>query len=179
VGKVGMGGLGAPSCDHSIVVFLDQGRARPAEVKALSLAPLLLAALIPAGCSCAPVGADPALLMSQIVAKERQGLDALKSGDLAAFAGLTADEAVFIDPHGAATKAQVMKNVAEFRLQDYSIEDVKLVPLSDKSGLIAYRLTESGVSHGRQFKAKAYISAVWAERGGNWVCLFSQETAAR
>ena len=121
----------------------------------------------------------PGALLNEIVAQERRGLDALKSGDLAAFAGLTADDAVFVDPHGLATKAEVMKNVSEFRLEDYTIEDVRLVPLSDRSGLIAYKLSESGVSHGRKFKANAFISAVWAERDGHWLCLFSQETGAK
>ncbi|HXM41999.1 MAG TPA: nuclear transport factor 2 family protein [Bryobacteraceae bacterium] len=118
-------------------------------------------------------------LQEKILAKERQGLDFLKTGDLAGFAALTAEDAVFVDTHGPATKAVVVKNTSEFRLDDYSIEDVKFVPLSSKSGLIAYKITESGTSHGKQFKAKVYVSSIWAERKGKWLCLFSQETGAR
>jgi hypothetical protein len=118
-------------------------------------------------------------LQSKILAKERQGLDCLKTGNLAEFAALTADDAVFVDAHGPASKAEVVKNTSEFRLDDYTIEDVKFVPLSSKSGLITYKLTESGTSHGKQFKAKVYVSSIWAERKGKWLCLFSQETAAR
>jgi hypothetical protein len=118
-------------------------------------------------------------LQSKILAKERQGLDCLKTGNLAEFAALTADDAVFVDAHGPASKAEVVKNTSEFRLDDYTIEDVKFVPLSSKSGLITYKLTESGTSHGKQFKAKVYVSSIWAERKGKWLCLFSQETTAR
>jgi hypothetical protein len=118
-------------------------------------------------------------LKETVLAKEREGLDCLKTGDLAAFAALTADEAVFVDGHGPADKAQVVKNTSEFRLDGYTIEDVKLVPLSSKSGLLAYTITESGTSHGKQFKAKVYVSSIWAERKGKWLCLFSQETSAR
>jgi hypothetical protein len=57
------------------------------------------------------------------------------------------------------------------------IEDVHYLPLSEGSGLISYKLTESGVSHGHQFSAKAYISSIWEKRAGGWTCLFSQETA--
>jgi hypothetical protein len=114
-----------------------------------------------------------------ILAQERQGLDYLKTGNLAEFAASTADEAVFVDAHGPADKAQVLKNTAEFRLDDYTIEDVHFVPLSSDSGLIEYTITESGASHGKQFKAKVYVSSIWAERKGKWVCLFSQETAAK
>lgn len=118
-------------------------------------------------------------MQRQIVAKEREGLDALKAGAVARFASLTAEDAIFVDAHGPATKAQVVKNVADFRLSDYSIEDVRFVQLSAMSGLIAYTIHEKGVSHGREFAAVAYISAVWADRGGKWQCVFSQETAPR
>ena len=118
-------------------------------------------------------------LERQIVAEERQGLDALKIGNLDAFGNLTADDAVFVDAHGSATKAQVMKNVAGFKLVDYSMDNLSFVPLSSKSGLISYKISEKGVSHGKEFTAQAYVSTIWAKRGGHWFCLFSQETAAR
>jgi len=123
--------------------------------------------------------AQQGALQNKILAKERQGLDCLKTGNLGEFAALTADDAVFVDAHGPVGKAQVLKNTAEFRLDDYTIEDLKFVPLSSKSGLITYKLTESGTSHGKQFKAKVYVSSIWAERKHKWLCLFSQETSAR
>ena len=36
--------------------------------------------------------------------------EALKTGNLDAFADLTGQDAVFVDAHGSATKAEVMKN---------------------------------------------------------------------
>jgi hypothetical protein len=123
--------------------------------------------------------AQPSQLEQQIISKEREGLDALKAGNLEQFANLTADDAVLVDAQGPATKAQVMKNVAGFNLTDYSMEDFRFVPLSPASGLIVYKITEKGVSHGKEFSAQAYISSVWAQREGKWVCLFSQETVAR
>lgn len=112
-----------------------------------------------------------------IVSKEREGLDALKTGDLERFGNLTADEAIFVDPHGAASKAQVMKNVAGFTLTDYQMEDVHFERIAAKTGLISYKITEKGVSHGREFTAQVYVSSIWADRKGSWVCLFSQETS--
>ena len=75
--------------------------------------------------------------------------------------------------------AEVMKNVGGFRLTDFTMEDVKFLQVSDKAGLISYKLTEKGVTHGKEFTAIVYVSSIWAERGGKWVCEFSQETAAR
>ena len=106
-------------------------------------------------------------------------MEALKTGDLAVFAHSTADEAIFIDPHGLASKAEVMKNVAGFRLIDFSMEGVKLLSVSGNSGLIAYTLTEKGASHGHDFTVKVYVSSLWTYRNGTWLCLFSQETPAK
>ena len=84
-----------------------------------------------------------------------------------------------VDAHGPASKVQVLQNVAKFELTDYSMEDVRFVPISSKTGLISYKIVEKGVSHVRGFAAQAYVSSIWTERGNKWVCLFSQETSAR
>lgn len=123
-------------------------------------------------------GASGDSLEQQIVSHEREGLDALKVGDVDRFGNLTAEDAV-LDAHGPATKAQVIKNVAGFRLTDYTMDDIRFLPLSATSGLIAYKISEKGVSHEREFVVQAYVSSIWTERGGKWVCLFSQETGAR
>ena len=118
-------------------------------------------------------------LEQQVVAKEREGLDALKSGNVELFGNLTADDAVLVDAHGPATKAQVIKNVAEFTLSDYSMDNLQFVPLSPNSGLITYKISEKGVSHGKEFAAQAWVSSIWTHRGDKWLCVFSQETGAR
>src|SRR5580698_2984704 len=99
----------------------------------------------------------------QIVSKEREGLDALKVGDLELFGKLTADDAVFVDAQGQASKAQVLKNVVGFRITDYAMEDVRFVSISENSGLISYKITEKGVSHGKEFAAQVYVSSIWAK----------------
>jgi hypothetical protein len=118
-------------------------------------------------------------MQEKVTAKEREGLKSLKTGDIRHFGELTAEDAVFVDPHGIASKAEVMKNVTGFRLTDFTMADVKFLQVSDKAGLIAYKLTEKGVTHGKEFTATVYVSSIWAERGGKWLCEFSQETAAR
>ena len=115
-------------------------------------------------------------MQDALVAQERAGLEALKAGDVAGFAAMLGEEAVFVDDHGPATKAEVVKNVGGFRIIDYSMEDVRLVRVSDAAGVIVYRLTEHGASHGKEFNAVVYVSTLYALRGGKWVSLFSQET---
>ena len=115
----------------------------------------------------------------QIVAKERAGLEALKTGDLIRFGDLTADDAIFVDAKGPAGKIEVLKNVAGFRITEYSMDNVEFRAISKNTGLIAYKITEKGISHEKEFAAQAYVSSIWTQRSGKWVCLFSQETAAR
>ena len=124
------------------------------------------------------MGAQNAL-EEKVIAKEREGLNALKSGNLELFGDLTADDAVLVDAHGPASKAQVLQNVAAFKLTDYSMEGMEFRRLSEDSGLISYKISEKGISHGKEFSAQAYVSSIWAKRSGKWVCVFSQETAAR
>jgi hypothetical protein len=118
-------------------------------------------------------------MQDAIVAKEREGLDALKTGDLQKFGRITSDNAIFVDAQGSATKAQVLANVAGFTLSDYSMENMQFVRLSKKAGLISYKIHEKGVSHGKEFTAQAYVSSIWSRDSGQWLCLFSQETGAR
>jgi hypothetical protein len=118
-------------------------------------------------------------MRERVVTKEREGLEALKTGDIVHFGDLTADDAAFVDPHGIASKAEVMKNVAGFRITEFTMEDVRFLHVSDKAGLISYKLTEKGVTHGKDFAATVFVSSIWAERGGKWLCEFSQETTAR
>jgi len=140
---------------------------------------VLLTAAIGHAQQSQPAGVQSDALQQEIIAHERAGLDAFKTGDIKAFSDSTAEDAVFIDSGGIATKAEVLEHVAGFRLTDYTMADIKFVALSADSGLIAYRLTETGNSHGHDFTVRVYISSLWAKHSGKWLCEFSQETAVR
>jgi hypothetical protein len=148
-------------------------------MKKISALIIVLAIAIPAAVVLAHPSPAQGSLEDQVVSHERMGLDALKTGDLTIFANLTADDAVFVDDHGPADKATVMQNTSQFRLTDYIMTNIKFVAISSTAGLISYDMTEKGTSHAREFSAHVFVSSIWAERAGKWVCLFSQETAAR
>jgi len=124
-------------------------------------------------------GTETPTQRDQIVAAERAELDALKSSDIAAFAGLIADEAVFVDAAGPASKAEIVKHSANFRLRDYTMSNIQLITLSQGVDLLVYRVAETGTSHGGVFSANVLVSSIWVRRDGRWLCLFSQETAAK
>jgi hypothetical protein len=123
--------------------------------------------------------ADLSSLREQVIAQEKSGLESLKADDRAPFNSSLADEAVFVDAHGPATKAEVIEHTAAFHLHDFAMSDVRFVRLGKESGLVVYTLAESGESHGHEFSAKVYVSAIWEKRHGKWLCLFSQETATK
>jgi hypothetical protein len=118
-------------------------------------------------------------LRERVVAAERAELEAMKAGDMKAFADLLAEDAVFADSSGAATKEEVVKNVSGMRLREFEMTDIRFKQISPESGLIVYRLTQSGTAHGRDFSSKAMASAVWQIRNGKLLCVFSQETPMR
>ena len=145
----------------------------------IPLSHLVSARSAPPSFEAAAGDTQPSSMEQQIVTREREGLDALKSGNVQHFADLTAEDAILIDAQGPATKAQVVKNVAAFTLTEYSMDDLKFVALSKDSGLITYKIHEKGISHGKEFDAHAYVSSIWTKKGKNWLCIFSQETGAR
>jgi hypothetical protein len=73
-----------------------------------------------------------------------------------------------------------VKRLADFQLKDYTMSDVRFVPVSSDNGVVSYTLTESGTDHGKPFTTKVNVSSVW-ERGGmrGYVCVFEQETPAK
>ena len=118
-------------------------------------------------------------LQAEIVAKERQELETLKNGKVQEFADLLAEEAIFVDSHGSASKAEVVGHLNDLKLVEYSMADIKFVPVSPQSGVIAYRLTQKGRENGKDFADTVYVSALWIKRSGKWVCLFTQESPAQ
>jgi ketosteroid isomerase-like protein len=115
-----------------------------------------------------------------LIAAARAGLDALKSGDVAAYEAMITDDAVIVDDSGLERKPDLVKRLADFQLKDYTMSDVRFVPVSSDNGVVSYTLTESGTDHGKSFTTKVNVSSVW-ERGGmrGYVCVFEQETPAK
>jgi ketosteroid isomerase-like protein len=116
-----------------------------------------------------------------IIAAARASLEALKSGDVAGYEAMITDDAVIVDGNGLERKPDLVKRLAEIQVKDYTISDVRFVPVSSDNGLVAYTLTASGTRHGEAFTWKMNVSSVW-ERGagrGGFVCVFEQETPVK
>jgi ketosteroid isomerase-like protein len=116
-----------------------------------------------------------------LIAAARASLEALKSGDVAGYEAMITDDAVIVGEQGLERKPDLVKRLADFQLKDYTISDVRFVPVSSDNGVVSYTVAESGMDHGKPFTAKVNVSSVW-ERGagrGGYVCVFEQETPVK
>ena len=94
------------------------------------------AAADPPAASPTPTTAETSL-SQQILSKEREELDAQKAGNFKAFENLIADEGVFVNADGPASKAEMLKRTEGIKLLEYGINGVKFLPISADTGLIS------------------------------------------
>ena len=114
----------------------------------------------------------------EIIGQERAELEALKSGDVAAVGAALTDDAVFVDANGILRKPELLKLMGDVKLKDYTMSDVRFVPVSPDNGVVSYTLTESGTRQGQAFSAKVFVSSAWVRNGRQFQCVFRQETVA-
>jgi len=114
----------------------------------------------------------------EIIGHERAELEALKSGDMATVGAALTDDAVFVDSNGIMRKPELLKLLGDMKLKDYTMSDVRLVPVSPDNGVVSYTLTESGTRQGHAFSAKVFVSSAWVKTGRQFQCVFRQETTA-
>ena len=114
----------------------------------------------------------------EIIGRERAELEALKNGDLATVGAALTDDALFVDSNGILRKPEMLKLLGDVKLKDYTMSDVRLVPVSPDNGVVSYTLTESGTRQGKAFSAKLLVSSAWVRNGRQFQCVFRQETTA-
>lgn len=115
---------------------------------------------------------------SFFIAKEKEDWEALKNKDKAAAARLLADDFVGMYDTGYSTKSEWMKQIdGRYTLDDYSIEDVKLLHPSPTMALLLYKAICKGTGEWSEFCSRPeYVSDLFVERNGQWLALFSQDT---
>jgi len=114
----------------------------------------------------------------EIIGQERAGLEAWKNGDVAKVGASLTDDAVFVDSNGILRKPELLKMLGDMKLKDYTMSDVRFVPVSPDNGVVSYTLTESGTRQGQAFSSKVYVSSAWVRNGRQFQCVFSQKTVA-
>jgi hypothetical protein len=119
-------------------------------------------------------------LEEKIVAQEKQGWEAIKKKDWTALGRLMAEDFVEVGEMGIRGKLEAIEDLkANLTLTEYAMEEVKVLELSKDAGLVTYRLVQKGSYKGQDLPSKANCSAAYVRRGGKWLNISFQQTAAK
>ncbi len=113
-----------------------------------------------------------------VEARVRKLWDAFKKKDKATLSSLIDDQFRQFE-EGLTTfgdkKAEV-NAVDEYELLSYTLSDFNVKSLGPNSTLVTYIAQYEGKTGGEVAKAKSVFGEVWTRSGGEWKCLYMQET---
>ena len=121
----------------------------------------------------------PSLLETTLIARERQVWEAYKHKDAAAVRDLVSDDSYSVEDAdgGVITKAQALQNLPDLAIDDYTMENIRVIPINSSAAVVRYRVKVQGSSHGEPFTPHwSTVSSVWVKRKGKWQNFLYQET---
>jgi len=116
----------------------------------------------------------------QFLALEAAVWAALAAGDVAADAGLLADDFLGVYHSGFAGKDQHLGQLRSGpTVASYELFDARIQVLSDGVVLLAYRAEWIRQGEGREGDPETmYVTSIWRQEGAIWRNMFSQDTPA-
>jgi hypothetical protein len=127
--------------------------------------------------SATPAPTPQGISQADIEAKERQTWDAMKAKNWDAFAGMLADDFVYVSGDGIANKAQTADGVKKLDISEYTFSDIKFRKVDEDLAIITYTSSEKSTYDGKPSPDKPlHNSSAWIKRGGNWLIASHQET---
>lgn len=122
-------------------------------------------------------GADPAVKEVESAIKVLN--DTFKTGNATNIKALMAEDHVAFTPWGGRqTRDEQIRTLPELKLTEYEPGPMTVTMLGADGALVAYSLKLKGTFEGKALPTRCYASAVWVKRGGKWLELHYQETAA-
>jgi hypothetical protein len=139
----------------------------------------IVMAIISAGVGQDKPNASPSNQLKAIFeGKIKAEWEALKNKDKKAYGDLLADDfqGVEVDGKGERTRSQVINEVAEENVYNYTLWGFKLIPLGPDAAFVMYEVTMQFPPRSVVRYSRVYISELWVKRGGEWKELHYQET---
>ena len=128
----------------------------------------------------APAASNRTAIEKQIVANERAINDAVAKGDMKTFHANLAPDAIGVDTGGVtrvnAPNFDEMMKAA--KIQSWDMDGSQFYWINDSTVVHIYRWTGKGTYQGQPIPSPVWTSTVWTNKGGKWVGVFHQETAA-
>ncbi len=117
-------------------------------------------------------------LKDMFEAKVRLEWEALKNKDRKAYADLLADDfqGVEVDGRGERNKIQVLNELADENVYNYTLWGFKLIPLPPDAAMVIYEVTMQFPPKSQVRYSRVYITELWVKRAGEWKQLHYQET---
>jgi hypothetical protein len=117
-------------------------------------------------------------LSDMFESKIRAEWEAIRNKDKKAYADLLADdfEGVEVDNKGERTKPQVVNELAESNLFQYTLWGFKLIPAGPDGALAIYEVNMQFPPKSAVRFSRVYVSALWLKRAGEWKEVHYQET---
>jgi hypothetical protein len=113
--------------------------------------------------------------IQKFIGLEREVWEALANGDGEADGRLLSDDFLGVYTVGFADRAAHVAQLADGpTVSDFSLDEARLMVLSDDMVLLAYRAQFT--RPGEDAAESVLISSIWCERSGRWVNIFSQDT---
>lgn len=119
-------------------------------------------------------------LEETIMKMEKQAWEAVKARDAKAFSDLFAADGYMADNAGFETRARFLQSLPDLMITQYTLTDFKVMMIDKNAVIITYKADVKGSFKGQAFPPNpAYVSSIWARRGGKWVAVYHQETLAQ
>jgi hypothetical protein len=119
-------------------------------------------------------------LEEAILSMERRAWEAVKARDAKAFTDLFAADGLMADSMGFSTRAGFLQVLPDLTIDQYMLNDVKVMMIDKNAALITYKADVKGSFKGKAFPANpAFVSSIWARRDGKWMTVYHQETIAQ
>lgn len=139
----------------------------------------MLLALVATGLLVGAEAPGEAAARKEVVEQLKKLNDAFAQRDVATISRLVADEHVsVISPGVRRTKTEDIRSLSDYQLTGYVMHDSKVAFLGNDTALVTYRATITGKFKGQPYPENNYVSSLWVRRGGKWVEVYYQETAA-
>ena len=134
----------------------------------------------PAKAASSSASSAPTSLAELLLAREKSLPEAQKRKDVDFFKNITTDDFLEVAPDAKVyTKDEMMEGLNVVNLENYSIYNAKVIPLTDSAAIVTYdAIVQMSIGDERAPRYQ-HVSSVWVNQGGKWLLKFQQATAAQ
>ncbi len=122
-----------------------------------------------------------AQLQRQLAAIERRFWEGWAKADIKPFKANIAADAVMVGESGTQDKETIVKAIeaAGCVVRSYDLSDFKLISLGGNTAILAYKGNQDATCAGEVLPKSVWVTTVYVRRGGRWLAVAHQETAAK